>query len=421
MGNTGTRGSRIIKIDNGVIGPIEPRRVSLKRKSAGDYPDMPKVYLDVARNYSSKSLAGPPICDELIALVQHMYTEEEATLVRHIKPISAKSLKVIAKAAHRPIHEVAAILDPLSEEKGVLWRFGEGNNKRYSIMPLVPGTIESVLMGYSMENLTEWHQNFARLFEDLYSQGYAVRYAAFAPPVLRTIPIGQSIASNPVALPSDKLEEVFDRYDSFGVGFCACRNTGNIVGSTCNRSLETCVSMGAKVVDVMVKRGMQRRVEKKEILEIKARAAEEGLVSWFMNVDEKSGRFGNFSCSCCGCCCTVFRFITEYNMPGIIAPPHFIPAFDSGKCSHCGKCALKCPLGAITVDTRGKTLTLNTKRCIGCGQCVLACDTQQAIEMMPAPAYRKTPTSYPLLGASMFPGAVKFGWHYLKNQVLSFR
>ena len=67
------------------------------------------------------------------------------------------------------------------------------------------------------------------------------------------------------------------------------------------------------------------------------------------------------------------RMVNEFNAPGVMAPPHFLPQFDDAKCTYCGKCAKSCPMGALAIDVRQRTRRHLAARCIGCGLCVVAC------------------------------------------------
>ena len=88
-------GNRMVELKNGVIGPIEPRGRRVRETRPGDYPGVPEAYLQLAELYGP-ALMGPPLCDELMALLQHMFTEEEAALVRHLKSGSMMTAAQVA-------------------------------------------------------------------------------------------------------------------------------------------------------------------------------------------------------------------------------------------------------------------------------------------------------------------------------------
>jgi electron transport complex protein RnfB len=378
-----------IQIKDGIVGPREPRLRSVRPKKLSDYPGVPAPYLEVAKMYSNPLLMGPPICDELIALVQHIYTEEEASLVRHLNPLPGKTAEAVAAAAHRPVVEVCPILERLALEKFVLLSSGTGDKKRYYLMPLMPGVFEMSLVRASLDTLTDWHRRLAELFAALYETGYFVDYAGYPTSTVRYVPVGEAIEAHPMALPSDRLEEILDRYKVFAVGLCQCRMTEEIVGRGCGRSLENCIGFG-DAAEFLIRNDKMRRVEKKDVLEIKAEAAAAGLASFIIETELGKSSSGA-SCSCCGCCCGALRTISEFNAPGMIAPPHFIPKVDLTTCAYCGKCAKVCPVGAMVVDAKGKSHQHLTERCIGCGLCAVACDREQAIQMEPNPRYHEPP------------------------------
>ncbi len=400
-------------INGGVVGPRAPLGKTYKIKSPGDYPNVAQAYHDVAKLYSSPRLMGPPICDEFMALIQHMFTEEEASIARHFKPFQRKTAAQIAGKAHRPVAEVKEILERLGRVKFVLLSMGDEADRRYAVMPIVPGTFEAVMATTSIDKLNEWQKEFARLFEALHETGFIVDYAKNKVPGVRYLPITKTISAHPLALPSDKLEEIFDRYNHFAVTNCQCRLTEIVAGRGCGKPLEVCVAFG-EATQMLADYDKARMIEKQEAIEIKREAEAAGLVSWMIN--EESGKFVSSSCSCCGDCCHMMRGVTEFNVPSMIAPPHFLPQFDQQSCDHCAKCARRCPMGAITVDMKGKTLAHESKRCVGCGQCVIACDKKRAIAMDAVPDYQEPFKSYLDMAVKLTPAALKTTWSVWRSR-----
>ncbi len=360
-------------------------------RKTGDYPGVPRAYLDVAKTYSSPLLLGPPICDEFMALIEHMFTEEEAEVVRHIKPWRLKGAASIASASGKPLHEVKEVLRRLSREKFILISVGEGERERFAILPIVPGTFEHVLVRKSMDSITPWHRRFAELFEGLFSTGYVAEYNRKPTHSVRYLPVMEAVEAIPMALPSDRLEDILDEYADFAVGICQCRLTKNLLGEGCGRPLETCLLMG-DFVPRAVDGGRMRRIDRQEALDIKKDAEKQGLVTWMLN--DRSSRSFRCSCSCCGCCCDALRQITEFNAPGFIAPPHYLPHIDDVACNACGKCAEVCTMKAVVVagEKKGRKVEQILERCIGCGLCAVACP-QKAVTMREVPEYREPPAN----------------------------
>jgi electron transport complex protein RnfB len=399
-------GRRVIEINDHVVGPRPPRLKTLRLRKLSDYPHVPDVYRDVASRLSSPLMLGPPICDELIALVEHLFTEEEAGVVRHLGLFSGRSAAQLAHDEHRPIEQIQAILDRLLDANIAIVCSGEDDKRRYRLLPIVPGIFEMLLVSYTPETLTDWHRRFIELFEALYNTGFSLDYSAHQTPSVRYLPIGKSIEAHPMALPSDKLEVVLDQFDVFAVGQCQCRLAMESLGKGCGKPLGNCLVMGQWAAPG-IEKGTVRQVTKKEALEIKREAESYGMVNWMMNVQATRGQS---SCSCCGCCCHAMRTVSEFNAPGFIAPPHFVPRLDTSKCTYCGKCAKSCPMGAIIVDTQRKTYKHLQPRCIGCGLCVLACDARKALVMEPVPDYRLPYRSWFSLIAHATPGVLLNSW-----------
>lgn len=388
MTETTTR--RSVVVDKQIIGPPPPRPRMVRQMKRSDFPHVSAAHLDVAEKLGSPLMMGPPLCEELVRLVEHLFTEEEARFARHLGLFVPRSARDVAAKEHGPAEEADPVLRRLAFEKFAIISQGEVNNCRYRLLPIMPGIFELVLVNQSPETLTDWHRRFAELFEALYETGYIKDYTRHRVPLVRFLPVAKSLGGHPLALPSDRLEVVLDRYDTFAIGNCQCRIATQVVGRGCGRPTDNCAAFG-EFARTAIFHGAMKRISKKAMLDVKMEAEALGMVNWIMNIDSAQGQF---CCSCCGCCCHAMRIVREHNVPSSFAVPHFTPEIDEEKCTFCGLCAKRCPMGALVVDSKQKTVLWLKERCIGCGQCVLACEKSKAVSMKPVPEYRLPPNSW---------------------------
>jgi Pyruvate/2-oxoacid:ferredoxin oxidoreductase delta subunit len=404
------RQRRVIEVRERVVGPTEPRLKVLHPRRLSDYPHVPAVYHDAARCLASAARMGPPICDELMALVQHLFTEEEAGVARHLRMYTGRTAAQLARAEHRPVEQIQPILDRLANEKRVIVSSDGKKNGRppsYRMLPIMPGIFEMTLIACTPETMTDWHRRFIELFESLYETGYSLDYQQrHGAASVRFLPVGKAIDAHPMALPTDKLEVVLDQFKVFAVGQCQCRMAMQVLGRGCGKPIGNCMTMGTWA-ERAVESGQMKEVSRSSALQLKREAESHGMVNWLINVQSTRGQC---SCSCCGCCCHAMRMINEFNAPGFIAPPHFLPRLNASRCIHCGKCAEVCPMGAIIVDMQQKKYTHLRERCIGCGLCALACDRQWALAMEPVPDYRLPYRSWFSMIAHALPGTLMTNW-----------
>ncbi len=397
--------SRVIEVGHAIGSRPGARPRAVVRRRPGDYPGVARPYLDVARKLSSPLAMGPPLCDELMAFLQHVFTEEEASLVRHLGSIVGRSAADVARAERRPVEEVEPLLRRLAYDIRAIAASGPRGDERYRLMPIMPGIFEMVLIGESLDNLGPWRRRFVELFEALYETGYSAEYDA---PVkmARALTVGKAIDAHPMALPSDRLEVVLERFDTFGIGECQCRTSSAALGKGCGRPRGNCTVMG-RWAEQGIRDGWLKQASRQDVLQIKREAESHGLVTWIMNVESTKGQA---SCSCCGCCCKAFRSVTEFNVPGVIAPAHFLPRFDLARCTWCGRCARVCPVGAIALDAAAKSHAWRRERCLGCGLCAVACDRVKAVSMEAVPAYKLPYRSWFSMLAHTAPAMARTAW-----------
>jgi len=391
-------------LPEGLIRPRKPGERTIRIRDPREYSEIPPAYLEIAQAYANPWLMGPPLCDELVNLVEHMFDEEEAQVMRHIKPFRlGKTAEAIAAGLNRPVDEVDAILRRLCGEKCIILGHGPQDHQSYHFLPLFPGVMENILFRNSRGGITPWHERFAVLFDTLYNTGYIVDYSKHHAEMVRFLPVNQGIVSDARAWPSDRLEEILDRFRSFAVTFCQCRMAMDLKGEACGKPLETCVMMGV-LAEHMVSQGRMRRIDKQEVLDIKKNAEDNGLVTWIGNVESIAG--SNISCSCCGCCCYMLRMTTQFSVPAMIARPHFLPRHQRSRCRACGACMRVCQTGAISFDASYKNRIFDHARCLGCGLCVGACP-HAALELQEASGVKNPPRNAFSYLLRILPGIVK--------------
>ena len=408
MKNLNTFPNRFVQKKNGIFGPVDPLPVDLEVCKPEDFPDVPQVFLDVADMWGPR-FGGPPLSEKWMAVLKHLFTEEEATVFLQLRGArKGKTAADVSESLQMPVEKVTQIMDVLTDDKRILLCSAAkdfahaqssaadepsghelevdqtGKPRRYFVQPVLPGAWETIVLTTSMDNVTPWHRKFIELFIPVFETGYTTLRDDNRPAGIRYLPVEQSIAGNKIALPSDKLGPIFDRFKDLAVGLCQCRVGTEVLGDNCGRPMEVCVAMGPLALRE-IEAGDMRRINVKEAMEIKAEAEASGLVSWTWDTEVGGS---NSSCSCCGCCCMMMRNITQFDAPGSIAPPHFMPEVDEKKCTYCGKCAKACTMGAWTVNVKAKTRQFSSKRCIGCGLCYVACDKAKAIELKAVADYK---------------------------------
>ena len=176
----------------------------------------------IMKRFASPLMAGPPPSDLLLEWVLHMFSDEEADLVVHLPILRPRTAEQIERKSGRSLPDVEQTMHRLAfTKKNIL---AMGDPRKYTIIPVVPGTFEMVLMTTDLTTHNQWHQKFAQLFEELWNTGFIADYPGNrkVQPV-RYLPAVSVSDTLQMAWPSDKLEEILEPYDEFSVMHCQCR------------------------------------------------------------------------------------------------------------------------------------------------------------------------------------------------------
>ncbi|MFO8057219.1 MAG: 4Fe-4S binding protein [bacterium] len=347
---------------------------------------------ELARTFSSVRLLGPPMSDKLIELVCHLFSPDEAEVARHLPFYYPKPLEKIAKKAGREPASIRPVLDTMAERRVIY-----GGAKGYSLLPLIPGMFEYMLMDGSD---SDWHREYGRLVSELFATGYARDYARRKAPAIRNIPVKGALDERSLVAHSGLVDEMLEAHTEFAVlNACQCRQSARFSGRECEMSApeDGCLVFGGFSRN-SEERGNGRLVDREEMREIVAERYEKKLVFLTGNVAPESP---NAICTCCSCCCHYLEYLNHYGGFVSLAEPRYKAAVDADLCNLCGECIEVCPTGAhrLTEDAH----QLDRDKCIGCGNCVTACSTG-ALTMQENPSYQAPSRSFTRLGLRLLPG-----------------
>ncbi len=186
-------------------------------------------------------------------------------------------------------------------------------------------------------------------------------------PLLRTVPIKQSLHPELHILPHEKVEELVRSQSRYLVAPCICRREHHMMGEGCDKPEESCLvfSWG---VDYYQRNGIGRVIDLQETLEILSRAAEAGLI-----IQPSNARKIVNICCCCGCCCQLLMRLKNYPKPNELVSSPFLAIYNAETCQGCGQCIERCQMDALLLED--EKIVMDKDRCIGCGLCVSTCPT----------------------------------------------
>jgi Fe-S-cluster-containing hydrogenase component 2 len=325
---------------------------------------MGDIYTDLRKRLDDLAVGFPQSGTGLeIKILRQLFNEAEASLFLDMTPLLETPAAVAGRLDLEP-GEVAAALEQMAR-KGLLFRRRSEEAVSYAAVPYVVGLFEF--------QVGRMGRDFAEVHEAYYESTYHKVVQSNKTPVLRTIPIQRTLVADSPVAPYEDVLGIIDAQERIAVAPCVCRTTRELIGKSCEKSLENCFSFGSHA-DYYVENGLGRYIDKDEARAIVKRNEREGLVMQPFNSQKIGGM-----CSCCGDCCGVLRSLRAQPRPAESVQSNYYAVVDAGACTGCETCAERCQVDAV--DFTDAVAVINRDRCIGCGLCVTTCPTE-ALELV---------------------------------------
>jgi electron transport complex protein RnfB len=325
--------------------------------------DEQKLYEDLARRLDKDVIIGVPATPSGIAILRELFSPEEAEIALTL-PMQQKTLADLKELFPDKAESLSDILNRMAKKGTVFTMQKPGRERIYSLLPILVGFAETP---YWAGKDTERARNLAPLWLKYREEAFGEELARGAP-VVRVIPVAESIKDESQILPFDAIKEKLNDVSYMAVGHCPCRQIMKYNGNGCDHTTENCLHFGS-MGRYIVEQGMAREITREEALEILERADEEGLVH---TCDNLEGPISTI-CNCCSCCCVFLQTRKTMGLH-VLSSSSYLSQVDEDICIGCGTCEDRCPVDAIEVND-DDIAVVNDDLCIGCGVCTPTCPT----------------------------------------------
>jgi Fe-S-cluster-containing hydrogenase component 2 len=351
-------------------------------------------YRKAARSIVKAGFIPFPINDTMIELLKLLIDEEQLPFIAAFRRNTSQTMKQLKDSSKMTEDEIEMHVNKLSKI-GLI--FNQPSSKGVMVYRLMPILMIGVFEYTFMQKREISNENeklamlFAKLFAELISfvqNNYDNIVPIFKnfPPFDRTVPIldktttGENLnifinkeisIPEEKILPTQKIEELIEKFEDIAVGHCFCRNHKDLLGNPCKTTniRENCFTFG-KSARYTSEQGFARMITKDEALKILKQSEKAGLVHKAFHPHEDIKRDETSICNCCECCCATFEMWRKGAI-SMINSTNFLSSINEDLCVGCGTCVERCPVKAIELsDDKAER---NAEWCIGCGICAHFC------------------------------------------------
>jgi len=360
-------------------------------------------YRKAARTIVKAGYIPFPINDTMIELLKLLIDKEQLPFITAFRRKASQTMEQLKDSSKMSEDEIEKHVDKLAKTGFIFNQLNSKGVMVYRLMPIFSiGSFEYFFMKkleISKEN-EKVAKLFAKLFDELarfVQQNYDTIVPIFKnfPPMDRTVPIldktttGEdldilineeiSIPEEKI-LPTQKIEELIEKFEDIAVGHCFCRHHKDLLGNPCKTTniRENCFTFG-KSARYTSEQGFARMISKDEAFKILKESEKAGLVHKAFHPHENIEMDETSICNCCECCCATFE-MWRTGAISMINSTNYLSSIDESLCVGCGTCVEKCPVKAIELNDDNKA-ERNAEWCIGCGVCAHFCP-ENAISLL---------------------------------------
>jgi electron transport complex protein RnfB len=329
-------------------------------------------YMKLIDALNERNMTLPSVaCDEFFALVQELFTPEEAEIASAM-PLGHSSIEQIAeRLADTSTTKLAPKLETMADKLVIQIREANGK-KSYELLPFIPGITELIFLGGFIDERSK------KVFKLTMEYIWALeKMAASAPPQeatpaepARKISVEEEVTHKSAVVPLKEISEVLMNTEHIGAGICVCRRQGDFQNNPCKAPQNNCLILGESA-KFAIGRGVAKHITGEEAVKRMEEADRAGLIHTYSNDPD---HFINLLCNCCQCHCRIISSIKNSPFPGQIITARYVVSIDEDSCTSCEACIERCQMEALKMAD-GK-LTCNTIRCLGCGLCTSVCPTE---------------------------------------------
>jgi len=313
----------------------------------------------------SNFIIGIPKNPGIIRILKLMFPPDEAKIALKLPMVDTKLSTLIA--LYPEAANLEKTLDRMAKRGTVYANQKPGREKVYHLLTALGGWVETPFWGGKDNDLS---REMAPLYtKEMRTREFSEKTAQGAP-VVRVIPVSESLDDNSEILPYDELVPKIEAAAFRAVAFCPCRHASNLMGEGCDHTVENCLHFGS-FARYMVEHDMAREISCEDTIRILEEARQEGFVHVANNMD------GHLEviCNCCTCGNCYWLCTAKSINKDVLLKSNYVAMVHGDDFLLCGVCEERCPMEAIRVEGNA-CATVDADLCIGCGACTPTCDVE---------------------------------------------